>query len=167
MTANEASTRIVIALTETSPVAELWEAALKVTHGTQGEVTVVFLHDERWQRAASLPFTREVSRAGGSASDFTAQRAEQLLAATAAGLKQHVEELARGAGMSVAFQVLPETDIVQSRTLLSLGASVVVGPSALAKHPVFVELSSSGLRVMLIEPGERDKDQPQVGKARV
>jgi hypothetical protein len=158
MTAKESSRRIVIALTETSPVTDLWEAALQATRDTDAEFTVVFLHDERWQRAASLPFTREVSLAGGASSDFTAKRAEQLLAATTAQLRERVEELARVAGLSVGFRVLPETDLLQSRTLLSLDASIVVGPSALAEHPLFVELRSSDLRVVLIGSGERDKD---------
>lgn len=158
MSRNEESQRVVIALTETSPVADLWEAAMQAISGSSAELTVIFLHDERWHRAASLPFTREISQSGGSSSDFTLQRAEQLLAATAASLQKNIEELADRAGLSVAFQVLPETDRAQSRTLLSLGASIVIGPSVLEQHPLFVELRRTDLRIVFVAPEDRDNE---------
>jgi hypothetical protein len=158
MRRNEESQRVVIALTETSPVADLWEAAMQAIGGSNAELTVIFVHDERWHRAASLPFTREISQSGGSSNDFTLQRAEQLLAATAASLRKNIEELAERAGLPVAFQVLPETDPTQSLALLSLGASVVVGPSGLEQHPLFLGLRRTNLRIVFIGPEDKGNE---------
>lgn len=148
--------QVVIALTETSPVAELWEAALRARSDPGEELTVIFLHDERWHRAASLPFTREVPLAGGADRDFTVQRAEQLLNETAASLRKTIEQLASRAGLSVAFEVVSEQDEAQAQALLAEEISVVVGPSTLAGHPVLVELRRSDRRLVLIEPGDRE-----------
>ena len=144
--------RVVIALTETSPVAELWDAALHARSDAADELVVVFLHDERWHRAASLPFTREVPMAGGADRDFTLQRAEQLLNESATNLRKTFEKLASRAGLSVVFQTLSEQDPEQAQSLLAGEISVVVGPSALAEHPVLVELRRLDRRLVLIEP---------------
>ena len=101
MAKSKQSQRVVIALTETSPVPDLWEAAMRAVEGSSAELVAIFLHDERWERAASLPFTREVSLAGGAASDFTAQRAARLLGETAAKMQKNIEELASRAGLPV------------------------------------------------------------------
>ena len=145
--------RVVIALTETSSIADLWDTAMQAISSSNVELTVIFLHDERWHRAASLPFTREISQVGGSASDFTLQRAEQLLAEKARSLRNSIEERAKSAGLSIAFQVLSETDQARTRTLVDSGASIVVGPAVLAEHPVFLELKRIVKRMVLIEPG--------------
>lgn len=145
--------RVIIALTETSPVAELWDAALHARGDSRDELVVVFFHDERWHRAASLPFTREVPVAGGADRDFTLQRAEQLLDRAAANLRRTIEKLASRAGLSVAFQTLSEQDDEQAQSLLAGEISVVVGPSALAKHPVLVELRRLDRRLVLVESG--------------
>ena len=76
MEKREGQVRILIAVTETSPVADLWRAALTRREG-DAELIALFLSDDRWHRAASLPFTREISRLGAVA-DFTRQRADQL-----------------------------------------------------------------------------------------
>jgi hypothetical protein len=143
--------RVIIVVTETSPVAELWDAALHARSDTQDELVVVFFHDERWHRAASLPFTREVPMAGGAERDFTLQRAEQLLNEAAANLRKAIEKLASSAGLSVAFQTVSELDTEQAQLLLAGEISVVVGPSALAEHPVLAELRRLDRRLVLIE----------------
>jgi hypothetical protein len=146
--------RVVIAVTESSSIADLWETAMETISGDNTELVVIFLHDERWHRAASLPFTQEISQVGGGASDFTLQRAEQLLAEKAENLRKNIERLAKRADLSVAFQVLPETDQAQTRTLVSGNVNVVVGPAMLARHPVFLELKSAVKRMVFIETGE-------------
>lgn len=143
--------RVVIALTETSPVAELWDAALHARSDAQDELAVVLFHDERWHRAASLAFTREFPVSGGADRDFTAQRAEQLLNDAAARLRETIEQLASHAGLSVAFQTWSERDQEQARSLLAGEISVVVGPSTLAEHPVLVELRRLERRLVLVE----------------
>jgi hypothetical protein len=114
---------------------------------------------ERWHRAASLPFTREISQVGGSERDFTLQRAEQVLEEKASTLRKSIEERAESAGLTAAFQVLSETDQVRTRTLLASDTNIVVGPSALAQHPVFLELQSIVKRMILIESGDRKSGQ--------
>ena len=153
MSSSSSTLRVVIAVTETSPIPALWEAALQLIHESRAELVVMFLHDERWHRAASLPFTREISLAGGSDTDFTPRRAEQILNETAGRLRKRVEELAASAGLKFAFQVISEQDPVATRTLLGNEINAVVGPSILASHPVFVELRGANRRLVLIESG--------------
>lgn len=90
--------------------------------------------------------------AGGADRDFTVQRAEQLLDEAAANLRKTIDQLASRAGLSVVFQVLSEQDEDQVQLLLSGEISVVVGPSALAEHPVIVELRRLERRLVLVEP---------------
>ena len=59
-------TRIVIAVTETTRLPVLWKAAARRFGTLPVEVVTLFLEDDRWVRAASLPFTREISRLSGS-----------------------------------------------------------------------------------------------------
>ena len=70
--------RVVIAVTASSPLAALWHAAMNLLDESPGQLVALFIDDDRWQRAASLPFTREISRIGGAVADFTVQRAEQV-----------------------------------------------------------------------------------------
>jgi hypothetical protein len=157
MSENKLRERVVIALTETSSIADLWETAMQAISSSDAELIVIFLHDERWHRAASLPFTREISQVGGGTSDFTLQRAEQLLAQKVRSLRNSIEERAKSAGLPVAFRVLPETDQAQTRTLVDCDASIIIGPAVLAEHPVFLELKSVVKRMVLIEPDSESK----------
>jgi len=151
MNRNEDIRRIVIVMTESTPVQRLWETAMRTATETPADVLAVFIHDERWERAASLPFTREVSSVGGGSADFTQQRAEQLLAESAAGLRARINRLARKAGRDVAFQVLPESDEALVRNILGQGKSIIVGSRVLAEHPLYVEFTTLARRVVLIE----------------
>lgn len=151
MSTSDESLRVVIALMESSPVAGLWHAAMQAVSGSPAELIALYLHDERWQRAASLPFTREISTVGGSSSDFTSRRAEQLLATTASHLQTRIEQLATEAGLSIAFEVLPESGQVQARALVGRGKNIVIGPSILVEHPVYAELIQLDLQILLIE----------------
>lgn len=151
MSRNDDIRRIVIAITESSPVAELWEAALRTASEAPADLVAVYIHDERWRRAASLPFTREVRSVGGTSQDFTLQRAAELLEESVADLRARIEQLAEKAGYDVAFQVMPESDETQARTLFQAGASVVVSTSALAEHPVMAELQRLQLKLLIVE----------------
>ena len=70
--------RVMMAVTETSSLQDLWRVAMEQLAGECTELITVFVHDDRWRRAASLPFTEEISRASGGSMDFTLQRAEQV-----------------------------------------------------------------------------------------
>jgi hypothetical protein len=143
--------RIVIAMTESSPVQPLLETALQAASDEPADLVAVFLYDERWERAASLPFTREVKLVGGESEDFTLKRAAQLLEESVSDMRTRIEQLAKKAGRDVDFQVLPESDDTQVRTLFQAGASVVISTSALAEHPVMTELRRLDLKLLVIE----------------
>ncbi len=143
--------RIVIAMTESSPVKSLWETALRAASEEPADLVAVYIHDERWERAASLPFTREVQLVGGESEDFTLKRAEQLLEETISGMRARIEQLAKKAGCDVAFQVLAESDETQARSLFQAGASVVVSTGTLATISVMTELRRLDLKLLIVE----------------
>ena len=143
--------RVVIAMTESSPVQPLWDKALQAAGEEPADLVAVFLYDERWERAASLPFTREVKSVGGESADFTLERAEQLLEESVFDMRTRIEQLAKEAGCDVAFQVLPESDDARVRTLFQAGVSVIVSTSALAEHPVMTELRRLDLQLLVVE----------------
>ena len=74
---SDTGTRVLIAVTEFSPVDKLWRAALDIIAESPGELLAVFVSEDHWHRAASLPFTLEISRLSGAGAKFTQQRAEQ------------------------------------------------------------------------------------------
>jgi hypothetical protein len=65
MVKTEMKHRVVIAVTETSPVARLWDAALRLLRESPADLVALYVEDDRWHRVASLPFTREILRSGG------------------------------------------------------------------------------------------------------
>lgn len=155
MTADEEGLRVVIAVTETSSVTKLWRTALETLGGAPAEVLAVFVHDERWQRAASLPFTREVSRAGGVA-DFTTQRANQVFAETVSALQKRVKQLAAEANLNIEFRVLPESDDTLVRAIFGRGKNVLIAPSFLADRPIYAELTQLDLHIQLVDADDSD-----------
>ena len=73
------------------------------------------------------------------------------LHSTASDGGKTVDELASRAGLSVAFETLSEQDEEQVQSLLGGEISAVVGPSALARHPVLLELRRLDRRFVLVE----------------
>ena len=102
--------RVLIAVTEPEAVAELWRVAVEQMAGAPAEIVAVFVRDDRWRRAASLPFTREVSRLSGAAADFTARRAEQVDRDAATRAQERIERLAMEANRQLAFEILSERE---------------------------------------------------------
>ena len=98
--------RVMLALWETGSLQDLWTAALQHISGGPAELVTVFVRDDRWRRAASLPFTREVPRLGGEARKFTLLRAEQLDREAVAQAEGRVKELASAARIEFSFTVL-------------------------------------------------------------
>jgi hypothetical protein len=74
----ENNNRILLLLTEQSPMQRLWQVVEQQLSDTHSEIVALFVNDERWRRAASLPFTREISRVSGTHREFTAQRAAEI-----------------------------------------------------------------------------------------
>ena len=143
--------RVVIAITELAPVQQMWGEALQFLAESRAELHALFVEDERWHRAASLPFTREISRVSGMDVDFTLQRAIAVHKEAIDRAQQQLQQLAAEAERELAFEVLPESEHERIRDLVAGAQCVVIVPATLADQPVFKELQELGCRVLLIE----------------
>jgi hypothetical protein len=142
--------RIVIVLTETCPVDRLWRAANEAPEAGAAELLALFIDDERWQRIASLPFTREFAMTGGSA-EFTAARARRLFAETTARIRQEVDRLARESGRVVAFETLPGSDSERTSRLLGPGRHLLIAGRDIEKLPIYAQLASLEVEIRFVE----------------
>ena len=142
--------RIVIAVTEHAPVQQMWGEALQFLEESRAELHALFVEDQRWHRAASLPFTREISRVSGMNVDFTIQRAIEVHKEAIDRTQKQLQQLAAESDHELAFEVLPESDRGRIRDLVADVQCVVIAP-ALADQPVFNELQKLGCHVLLIE----------------
>ena len=154
MTTSERKPRadlIVIAITELAPVQQIWRAALQFLEESSAELHALFVEDQRWHRAASLPFTQEISRVGGEYVDFTLQRAVEVHKEAIDRAQRQLQQLAAESRRELAFEVLPETDQNRIRDLVANGDCIVIAPAVLAEQPVFRELRELGCRLVVIE----------------
>jgi hypothetical protein len=142
---------VVIAITELAPVQRIWREALQFIEESRTELHALFVEDERWHRAASLPFTREISRVSGAGADFTVQRAIEVHRETIDRARRQLQQLAAESERELAFEVLPESDQKRIRDLAADGDCIVIAPEILAEQPVFRELQELGCRIVLIE----------------
>ncbi len=159
MAKTEMRLRIVIAMTETTPVARLWETALRLLRDTPAELTALYVQDDRWRRAASLPFTREILRSGGVAVEFTQQRAEQIGRERAARVQELVRKLAAESNLKPAFEVLSESDAERLRDFIGTYENILVAPSFISTRPIFAMLSEMNCRIELVE-AEEEEERP-------
>lgn len=146
--------RIVIAVTELSPVRQLWREALQRLSESHAEVLALFVTDDRWHRAASLPFTREISRVSGMDMDFTLRRASQVHEEAINRTRYRMQELASEADLALAFKVLPESHQRQIRELVAGSQNILIAPSFITRRPLFAELQKLDCRIVLIEAKE-------------
>lgn len=142
--------RIVIAVTAVTPVQRLWQEALQLLAEYRGELHALFLEDTQWLRAASLPFTREISRVSGIDAEFTVQRARDIHDVAVRRVQRELKQLAGEQRRELAFEVLPETDVQRMRDLAAGAGCIVIAPEALARHAGFAELQKLGCRLILI-----------------
>jgi len=152
--------RVVIAVTESSPLAALWHAAMNLLDESPGQLVALFINDDRWRRAASLPFTREISRIGGAVADFTVQRAEQVNKEAIKRTQQRIEQLAAEADLALAFEVLPEPDQKRIQELVGNDQNVLIAPAFITTRPGYAHLTRLDCRLLLIE-AEEEKQQSQ------
>ena len=155
MTANDEKSRIVIAVTEASPVAEMWQAALRFLTESDSDLVALFLADDRWLRVASLPFTREFPRVGGRPSEFTRQRAEQLRRDAAREARRLIEALAGEARIKTAFEILSDTDRARLAELIGGPSSILIAPTLIRSRPVYAQIVEIGCRIELVEVPEQ------------
>jgi hypothetical protein len=155
--------RIVIALTESSSTDSLWRAAIEASRDSDSELVALFIDDERWELAASLPFTREISRFGGTPVDFTIQRARAVAAEFLLRRRGEMQRLADEAGVKLVFETLRESDLGGLSAVLGRGRVLLIADAPLASRPVYAQLSRFECRVVIVDggnhavpPGQRD-----------
>ena len=151
MKKNDDRRRVVIAVTESSPLSELWREAMTLLNESPSELMALFMDDDRWRRAASLPFTREISRVSGAAADFTAQRAEQLNREAVTRMQQRIEKLAEEAKLALDFEVLPESDQKRIEELVGTARNVLIASSHIRTRPIYTHLTRCDCRIQLVE----------------
>jgi len=159
MTKTEMKLRVIIAVTETTPVARLWETALRLLRETPADLAALYLQDDRWYRVASLPFTREVRRRGGIPVDFTQQRAEQVSRERAARVREAIGKLAAESKLEPVFESLSETDAARLRKFIGSRENIFVAPSFISTRPIFSMLSEMNCRIELVE-AEEEQERP-------
>ena len=157
MAKTEVKVRVVIAVTETTPVPRLWEAALRLLHGSPADLVALYVEDDRWHRAASLPFTREILRSGGVPVEFTRQRAEQVSKERAARIQDLIKELAAESNLEPAFEVLSESDAGRLREFIEGYENILVAPSFISTRPIFAMFSEMDCRIELVDADEEDE----------
>jgi len=156
VTKNEVKLRVVIAVTETAPVARLWETALRLLRDSPAEVAALYVQDDRWHRVASLPFTREILRSGGVAVEFTRQRAEQVSRERAARVREAIRKLAAEAELEPVFEILDESDALRLREFIGNRENILVAPSFISTRPIYAMLSELNCRIELVEAKEEE-----------
>jgi len=149
--------RVVIAVTETTPVARLWETALRLLREAPAELAALYVQDDRWHRVASLPFTREILRSGGVAVEFTQQRAEQVSRERAARVQDAIRKLADEANLKPVFETLNESDAERLRQFIGSHDNILVAPSFMSTRPIFAALTELNCRIELVEAEEEDE----------
>lgn len=146
--------RIILAVTERSPLPALWRVAKQHLEHPQDEVITLLLRDDRWQRAASLPFTREVSRISGAHRDFTQWRAAQIDDEAAARLAHQLQRLAEHAKRQIDFEVLPERNVADVLEQHSIAADVLIASAELKRCPVYAKLVELRCRLLFVDADE-------------
>ena len=140
-----------MALTETSPIDVLWRVTLERLQNPEIEFLTLYISDDRWQRAASLPFTREIPRFGGMSSVFTIEQARRIHEAAVERARERMEQLAAEAKRRLIFEALSETDEQRLREIVGKRDSILIVPSYLVKQPIFSCLSESGCQIELVD----------------
>ena len=148
---NETPSRVIVALTETAPIDALWRVTSRwLTTPDIGLVTL-YVADDRWQRAASLPFTREVPRTGGPPTAFTMQRAQQVHDAAVKRNQARMQQLAADVKLPLIFEIFADPDKNRLREIVGQRASVIIAPSLIAREPLFAILSQFDCRIELVD----------------
>jgi hypothetical protein len=154
MSRRDADLKVLIAVTETSAVDVLWRAALRRLGTGTRSLTAVFVSEDHWRRAASLPFTREISRVGGANTDFTMRRASQVHAEAVARARALVGKLAAEASLDAAFEELHQSDVTRTRGLLEGDRVLLIAPALIRRRPIVAEIEKLGCRIEFVEDSD-------------
>ena len=150
--------RVIVALTETTSIDTLWRAVSQRIQHPDTELVTVFIADDRWRRAASLPFTREIPRSGGSSADFSMQRAEQIHKAAVQQAYERMKQLAASAQRQLSFKVLKEPNEQGVREVIGEGVSIIVAPALISKTPIYLHFSQFDCHIELVDGDDAVND---------
>lgn len=148
--ADAALRRIVIAATESSSIVRLWQAALACRVGSTTDLLALFIADDRWRRAASLPFTQEISRIGGTLAVFTPERANRLHREAIRQAQRHFEQLAAESRRRVTFEVLTQADTARVEQLAAEPRSALVAPDFILTSFIYDSFVQQRRRIVLV-----------------
>ncbi len=154
MNSLEDKRRILLLLTEQSPLQQLWQVVEQHLAGTNSEVVALFINDERWHRAASLPFTREFSRLSGTHRDFTVQRAAELNQEGISQVEARLRELATSAESQPTFEVLTEREANRIGSYVRVEMDLLVAPADLRNREAFGELARLSCQILFVDSKE-------------
>lgn len=147
---------VLLAVTETSPLDKLWASLVERVAGSPAEVVTLFMSDEAWYRAASLPFTSEISRVSGTQMAFTRWRADQIGRVAANRARQQLEQLAAGTDLRLVFEFLGAPELAQVSKLTGVARDLLIAPAALEGQPILAELARSHRQVLLVQVENHD-----------
>ncbi len=143
--------RIMLAVTETSSLHDLWRAAMEQLAGEHAELITVFVRDDRWRRAASLGFTEEISRASGGSVNFTLQRAEEVDRDAVTRTQGRLQQLATESEIQLAFEILAEQEATRIHEFVRSELDLVIAPSFFKRRPFYSELTQLKCRILLVD----------------
>ena len=143
--------RILLAVTETSSLIRLWHVVAEHLADTRVELVAIFVSDDRWHRAASLPFTQEISRIGRANVKFTRKRAEEINKEAVDRTRIQLQRLADEAELRFVFEVLRDHQTAQLHDLVSVEHDVLIVPSHLRGWPVYAEFSRLKCQILLVD----------------
>ncbi len=143
-----------LAINETSSLRSLWRAAMEHLVGEHAELITVFVRDDRWHRAASLPFTQEISRASGSSMSFTPQRAEEVDKDAVARMQNQLKQLATDSKIQFVFEIVAEHEATRIREFIRPESDLLIAPSFFKGRPFYSELARLNCEILLVEAKE-------------
>lgn len=148
--------RILLAITASSSLPELWRVVTENLQSGTAELITLFVSDDRWHRAASLPFTREVSRVGGGSENFTPKRAQQIDDDAVGQKRRELNDLASKVDLKYEFEVLPEHDAARLQEFVTFEQDVLIAPSFFKSRPIYAELTRLKCQILFVD-GEEDE----------
>ena len=143
--------RVMLAVTEASSLQALWCVAMEHMTGERAELITVFVHDDRWRRAASLPFTKEFSRASGGSMNFTLQRAEEVDRDATMRTQGRLQQLATDSEIQLVFEILAEHEATRIHELVRSESDLLIAPSFFKGRPFYTELARLKCRILLVD----------------
>lgn len=156
--------RILLLLTEQSPMQRLWQVVEQQLSDTHSEIVALFVNDERWRRAASLPFTREISRVSGTHREFTAQRAAEIDQDIIGRVQSRLRELSTNTELKPMFEVLAEHEVRQIRNYVKVERDLLVASVDVKNRPVYHELAQLKCRTLFVESDEQGHEHDYLRK---